>query len=146
MTITTHNDADKRASRKVPSRLIAYGFYSGSVTLAMAAAAVLISTCARAQTAELAQPVQASAEPLTAASAPASAALPAASQTAAAKPKYSARDIQRAFSFIDANKDGKISREEAAGFRNVAKYFDAADIDKNNALSLEEFGNALNRP
>ena len=47
---------------------------------------------------------------------------------------------------MDANKDGKISRAEAAGFRNVAKYFDAADTDKDGTLSLAEFGNALNRP
>lgn len=146
MTLAADNNLPKRASRKAPSSLIAYCFYSGSVTLAMAAAAVLVSACAGAQTIDLAQPVPASAEPLAAASAPASAALPAASQTAAAKPKYSARDIERAFSFMDANKDGKISREEAAGFRNVAKYFDAADSNKDGALSLEEFGDALNRP
>ena len=47
---------------------------------------------------------------------------------------------------MDVNKDGKISRAEAAGFRNVAKHFDAADSNKDNLLSLEEFGNALNRP
>lgn len=63
---------------------------------------------------------------------------------AAAKPKYSSSDIGRAFGFMDGNKDGKVSREEAAGFRNVAKYFDAADTNKNQALSREEFERALN--
>ena len=60
-------------------------------------------------------------------------------------PKYSAAEIERAFNFMDANKDGKVSRQEAAGFRNVAKHFDAADTDKDGTLSLREFGNALNR-
>ncbi|MBC7647769.1 MAG: EF-hand domain-containing protein, partial [Vitreoscilla sp.] len=99
------------------------------------AAAVLIATGAQAQT-EV--PVDAT----SAASAPASAA----SATSLVAPRYSARDVERAFGFIDANKDGKISREEASGFRNVAKYFDAADVNKDGALSLEEFGSALNRP
>lgn len=49
-----------------------------------------------------------------------------------------------AFKFMDANKDGKISREEAAGFRSVARHFDEADTNKDNALSREEFENALN--
>ncbi len=61
-------------------------------------------------------------------------------------PRYGAKDIERAFGFIDANKDNAISREEASGFRNVAKHFDAADINKDGALSVEEFGDALNRP
>ena len=59
-------------------------------------------------------------------------------------PKYATKDMQRVFGFIDTNKDGKISREEAAGFRNVAKYFDEADLDKDDLLSYEEFENALN--
>jgi hypothetical protein len=59
--------------------------------------------------------------------------------------KYSATDLARAFSFMDANKDGKISRDEAASFPNVAKYFDAADTDKDQMLSPEEFENAMNR-
>ena len=59
-------------------------------------------------------------------------------------PKYAAQDIERAFGFLDSNHDGKISRGEAAGFKNVAKYFDAADSDKDGTLSREEFDNALN--
>ena len=63
----------------------------------------------------------------------------------AAVPKYAAKDIERAFGFIDINKDGKISREEAVGFRGVARHFDKADIDKDGMLSREEFGSALNQ-
>jgi len=59
-------------------------------------------------------------------------------------PKYTASDMGLAFKFMDANKDGKISREEAAGFRSVARHFDEADTNKDNALSREEFENALN--
>lgn len=78
----------------------------------------------------------------TAATAPAAAA-PAAPSTPSA-PKYAAQDVERAFGFIDANHDGKISREEAIRFKNVTKYFDAADLNKDNFLSPSEFDNALN--
>ena len=59
-------------------------------------------------------------------------------------PKYSSADIDRAFGFMDSNKDGKVSREEAAGFKNVAKHFTAADTNKDELLSRGEFGSALN--
>ena len=65
--------------------------------------------------------------------------------SASAAAKYSAKDLERAFNFMDANKDGKVSRDEAASFRNVAKHFDEADTDKDQMLSPEEFGNAMNR-
>lgn len=75
--------------------------------------------------------------------APAAAAADEATVTAAA-PRYAAKDIERAFAFIDSNKDGKLSRAEAAGFRGVAKYFDEADTNKDSTLSREEFHSALN--
>jgi EF hand len=78
----------------------------------------------------------------TVATAPAPAA-PSAPSTPPA-PKYAAQDVERAFGFIDANHDGKISREEAIRFKNVTKYFDAADLNKDNFLSPSEFDNALN--
>lgn len=85
----------------------------------------------------------------TPATAPAAAAPPASAPDtapdAAAGPAYSAGNIALAFSYIDANKDGKISREEAVGFRGVAKYFDEADVNKDGFLSREEFENAMNR-
>lgn len=61
------------------------------------------------------------------------------------EPAYTASTIALAFTYIDANKDGKLSRAEAAGFRGVAKYFDAADINQDGILSREEFDNAMNR-
>ena len=120
---------------KIPSNFVAYVFYAGGVLLAGVCAAILIGACAaRAQS----TPAKATVTVTTIAEAP-----PSPTSTAQ---RYSAKDIERAFGFIDANKDNKISREEASGFRNVAKYFDAADMNKDGALSLEEFGNALNRP
>jgi hypothetical protein len=68
----------------------------------------------------------------------------AAGTAAPAAPKYAVQDVERAFGFIDANHDGKISREEAVPFKNVTKYFDAADLNKDNFLSPAEFANALN--
>lgn len=61
-------------------------------------------------------------------------------------PRYAAGDLARAFNFMDGNKDGKVSRDEASGFRNVAKHFGAADTNRDAALSLEEFSSAMNRP
>ena len=60
--------------------------------------------------------------------------------------KYSAQDVERAFNFLDSNRDGKISHAEAAGYKNIAKHFDAADVNKDEYLSKEEFDNALNAP
>jgi hypothetical protein len=65
--------------------------------------------------------------------------------SAATEPRYTAGDIARAFSFMDTNKDGKISREEASGFRGVARHFDEADTNKDSALSHQEFESALNQ-
>ena len=125
-----------------PASQIGYWFYVGGVMVAMACAAVLITICARAQTVPVA-PVESTPGATSTASMSVQA-----SPTDVAKPapKYSRRDIERAFGFMDTNQDGKISREEASGFRNVAKHFDAADTNKDNVLSLEEFGSALNRP
>lgn len=125
-----------------------YWFYRGSVTLATAFAAVLITTCAHGQDAA-APPGGVNPAATKTAVTPAPAAAPASTPTAqATQPvqKYSSRDIQRAFGFLDTNQDGQISREEASRFRNIAKHFDAADVDKSNTLSLQEFGAALNRP
>lgn len=157
-TTASKSNRSDNASQNARSSFMAYCFYLGGVTVSIACAAVLISACAHAQPIEPTAPKQAAASAAmpaapeampadTAAAAPATSA-PASAPQAAAKPppKYSAKDIERAFSFMDVNKDGKISRAEAAGFRNVAKHFDAGDSNKDNFLSLEEFGNALNRP
>lgn len=129
-------DSLSPVSRPTPApsavdRLKACYFYVGGVLAALAAAAVLVATTADAQTTG---------------SAPAAAQAATAPDAAKPPPRYSPTDIERAFNFMDTNKDSKISREEAAGFRNVAKHFDAADSDKNGTLSLAEFGHALNRP
>ena len=102
-----------------------------SALLTLTAAAALLALNAQAQTAEPAA-APAAAAPQTQAAQPANA------------PKFAAKDIERAFGYIDANKDNQISREEAAGFRGVAKHFDEADINKDGMLSREEFENALN--
>jgi hypothetical protein len=78
-------------------------------------------------------------------SAPVASTPEAAPANAAPGPAYTASNIGLAFTYIDANKDGKLSREEAAGFRGVAKYFDEADVNKDGFLSREEFENAMNR-
>lgn len=120
------------------ARLLANFSCASTVLRASAATALLATTSACAQTATLAPPVSAASQAASAPVAPPDA--------AKAAPKYSAVDIERAFNFMDANRDGKVSRAEAARFRNVARHFDAADTDKDGTLTLGEFGNALNRP
>ncbi len=90
--------------------------------LALGTAVLLWSAAAQAQTAPPAPAV---------ASAPSN------------EPHYTAAQIAQAFSFIDANRDGQLSREEAAGFRGVARHFDEADTNKDGMLSREEFESAL---
>lgn len=59
-------------------------------------------------------------------------------------PRYSATDLERAFNFMDSDHDGKLSREEAARFPGVTKYFDRADTDGDGFLSRDEFDKAMN--
>lgn len=75
---------------------------------------------------------------------------PAASGAAAvpeapAVPKYGASDIKTIFNYLDRNRDGAISRDEAAGFKGVARNFDRADTNKDGVLSFDEFEFAMNR-
>jgi hypothetical protein len=65
-------------------------------------------------------------------------------KASAPAPRYAASDLERAFDFMDDNHDGKVSREEASGFRGVAKHFDQADTDRDSFLSREEFDTAMN--
>ena len=46
---------------------------------------------------------------------------------------------QSAFKRLDANKDGKLSKEEVARNPSVAAKFDALDKDRDGSLSLDEF-------
>ena len=68
----------------------------------------------------------------------------AAAQVPAPAPRYAASDLERAFGFMDGNRDGKVSRQEASGFRGVAKNFDRADTNQDSFLSREEFDTAMN--
>jgi EF-hand domain pair len=58
-------------------------------------------------------------------------------------PAFTESNFGMAFNYLDTNKDGRISREEAARFRGVARHFDAADLNKDGVLSREEFDNAM---
>ena len=123
MTTLDHSNISTHFKRP-SSRLLAYSFYMAGVLAAMLAAAVLVT--AQAQSNDMqAKDVQ---------------------TAETGKARYSASDVARAFGFIDANQDGKMSREEASGFRNIAKHFDAADTNKDGHLSIEEFSSALNKP
>jgi len=80
---------------------------------------------------------------------PASVAAPAGSGAASVPsptpaPRYAASELQRAFNFMDGDRDGKISQQEASGFRGVAKNFDRADTNHDGFLSREEFDAAMN--
>ena len=68
----------------------------------------------------------------------------AAGQVTASAPRYAASELGRAFGFMDGNGDGKVSRQEASGFRGVAKNFDRADTNQDGHLSREEFDTAMN--
>ena len=123
--------APKTAPLAASSNRKAYYFYALSAAVALVVSAVLVAVISNAQAVEPKAPAAASAS------------MP---PVAASTVRYSAKDINRAFNFMDANHDGIISRDEAAGFRAVARHFDAADTNKDNALSPTEFSTALNRP
>ena len=67
-----------------------------------------------------------------------------AAELPAPAPRYAANDLERAFGFMDGDRDGKVSRQEASGFRGVAKNFDRADTNQDGFLSREEFDTAMN--
>ena len=67
-----------------------------------------------------------------------------AAQVPAPALRYAASDLERAFGFMDGNRDGQVSRQEASGFRGVAKNFDRADTNQDGFLSREEFDTAMN--
>lgn len=115
---------------------------SRPVLLTVGAAAALLLMGAPARSADIAEPASASAasRPEAAASTPAASA----ATVAAAAPRYSASNLAMAFNYMDANHDGKISREEAAGFRGVAKNFERADTNHDGVLSRQEFDHAMN--
>ncbi len=105
--------------------------------VAAGAAAALLLIGAPAHSADSAQAAPAPVAPASEAPAPT-----ASVRTAA--PRYSAGNLAMAFGYMDANHDGKISREEAAGFSGVARHFDQADTNHDGFLSREEFDYAMN--
>ncbi|MBA3595117.1 MAG: EF-hand domain-containing protein [Pseudomonadota bacterium] len=114
-----------RAALTPGGHRVSTAFWVLGTGLALGAAALLPAARAQAQTP------------------PPSAAPVVAPVTAPAKPKYTVAQIAQAFAFIDSNKNGKLSREEAAGFRGVARHFDKADTNKDGELSRKEFEKAL---
>ena len=124
---TTRTDAVRLADAR-SGKIFAPTLIVLSTALAMGTAVMLFGAGAQAQTP---QPT------------PVVAQGPAATAAAPAEPKYTVAQIAQAFSFIDGNKDRTISRDEAAGFRGVARHFDEADANKDGVLSRQEFESAL---
>ena len=54
--------------------------------------------------------------------------------------------IEAAFARADTNGDGKLSREEAQRFPEIANRFDELDLDHDGFLSLEEFAAGATPP
>jgi hypothetical protein len=70
----------------------------------------------------------------------------AAAATDAAPAADSAKDrttAESAFTKADANKDGRLSKEESAMYPAVASKFDTLDADKKGYISLEQFSSAM---
>jgi hypothetical protein len=70
----------------------------------------------------------------------------AASAADAAPAADSAKDrttAESAFTKADANKDGRLSKEESAMYPAVASKFDDLDKDKKGYISLEQFSSAM---
>lgn len=80
-------------------------------------------------------------KPVGDASVPASATVTAGPVAAASAP--AAKDMLAAFVKADANKDGKLKREEAANVPGLAVKFEVLDIDKDGMLSKAEFEKAV---
>jgi len=132
MTLSPANPASLRlqALLSTPTRLMATG-----------ATVALLLVAAPAHSADSAQAAPA---PVSTVVVPASEAPAPAASVPAAAPRYSASNLALAFGYMDANHDGKISREEAAGFSGVARHFDQADTNHDGFLSREEFDYAMN--
>lgn len=128
-------------AKQLSSTANATSVYTWAMMLTVSAAAALFAMSAHAQNAAASAPApsqaasQQVAQPATAASA---------AETPPPAPRYPAPELERAFNFMDGDHDGKLSREEASGFRGVAKHFDQADTNKDNFLSREEFDKAMN--
>lgn len=54
-------------------------------------------------------------------------------------------DAQASFEVLDANKDGGISKDEAAGMKGLSESFDKIDANKDAKLDLKEFSKAIGK-
>jgi hypothetical protein len=54
-------------------------------------------------------------------------------------------DSQASFEVLDANKDGGISKDEAAGMKGLSESFDKIDANKDGKLDLKEFGKGIGK-
>ena len=75
---------------------------------------------------------------------PASQMAPAPSAAAVPSNKMTAQEVDKAFTQADTNRDGKLTRHEAARMPAVIQRFDSIDTDKDSLLSREEFDKAVN--
>jgi hypothetical protein len=64
-------------------------------------------------------------------------------QNISTRPGPTRQDIDAAFGRADTNKDAKLSRQESARFPAVEQRFEQIDIDQDDAVSREEFEEAL---
>lgn len=117
--------------QQLPSRLKIFLRPARALILSLGTASALLSLQAQAQNPQVAAPAPSTSEVKT-------------EPTPPVEPRYSAANIERAFNFMDSNKDGQLSREEAARFPKVTKYFDRADTDGDGFLSRDEFDKAMN--
>ena len=127
--MTLHTTATQHPKHSIPH------FELRSVLL-VAALAVGVAGAVRAQTAPP--------SPASPTSPPSKVAPAATSGNAGAVPQNRAttQDIEAAFNRADANKDGKLDRQEAEHFPAVAQRFEQIDTNRDTFISLAELAKA----
>ncbi len=128
--MTLHMTATTLAKHSIPS-------VSGSglrSVLLVAALAVGAAGAARAQTAP--------SSPASPTSPPSQMAPSTAPSAAVPQNRATAQDVEAAFNRADANKDGKLDRQEAEHFPAVAQRFEQIDANRDTFISLAELAKA----